>query len=58
VGDGHELVQGRPTNDGVEGEVDLHDVEDDALRAVVLRCLKHDREGDATAWNDGAWAHT
>jgi hypothetical protein len=28
VGDGHELVQGRPADDGVEGEVDLRDVKD------------------------------
>jgi hypothetical protein len=58
VGDGHEPVQGWPTNDGVKGEVDLHNVEDDPLRVIVLRRLEHDREGDATMWNDEAWAHT
>jgi hypothetical protein len=37
VGSGHELIQGRLAKDGIEGEVDLRNVEDDALRAVVLR---------------------
>jgi hypothetical protein len=58
VGDSHELVQGRPANDGVEGEVDLHDVKEDALRVVVLRRPECDWEGDATTWDDGAWPHT
>jgi hypothetical protein len=58
VGDGHELIQGRPANDGVEGEVDLRDVKEDALRAVVLKRPKCDREGDATTWDDGAQTHT
>jgi hypothetical protein len=40
VGDGHELVQGRPANDGVEGEVDIRNIEDDALCVVVLRHLE------------------
>jgi hypothetical protein len=30
VGEGHELVQGRPTNDGVEGEIDLCNIKDHA----------------------------
>jgi hypothetical protein len=42
VGDDHKLVQGWPANDGVEGEVDLCDVTDDALCAVVLRHLERD----------------
>jgi hypothetical protein len=54
VGNSHELAQGRPANDGVEGEVDLRDIKDDALRSVVLRHLKRHWEGDATAQNDGA----
>jgi hypothetical protein len=58
VGNCHELVQGRPANDGVEGEVDLHNTEDGALCAVVLRRPECDWEGDATAWDDGARAHT
>jgi hypothetical protein len=36
VSDSHELVQGRPANDGIEGEVDLRDIKDNALRVVVL----------------------
>jgi hypothetical protein len=35
--------------------VDLHDVEEDALRAVVLKHPEYDREGGATAWDDGDW---
>jgi hypothetical protein len=58
VGNGHELVQSQPANDGIEGEVDLHNVEDDALRAVVLKRPERHSEGDATARNDGARAHT
>jgi hypothetical protein len=58
VGDSQELVQGRPADDGIKGEVDLHDVKDDTLCAVVLRRPKRHREGDATAWNDRAHDHT
>jgi hypothetical protein len=58
VGDSHELVQGQPANVGIEWEVDLDDVEEDALLAVFLRCAECDREEDATAWDDGARAHT
>jgi hypothetical protein len=58
VGDDHELVQGWLANDGVEGEVDLRDIEDDAPRVVVLRCPERDREGDATTQDDGTQAHT
>jgi hypothetical protein len=36
MGNGHEPVQGRPADDGVEGEVNLRDVELDVLRAEVL----------------------
>jgi hypothetical protein len=58
VGKGHELVQGRPVDDGIEGEVDLPNVKDDALCAVVLRHPERHREMDATVWNDRAWAHS
>jgi hypothetical protein len=58
VGNGHELVQGWPANDGIEGEVDLCNIKDDVLCAVVLRRLEHHREGDTTARNDRARAHT
>jgi hypothetical protein len=54
VGHDHELVQGWPAEDGIEGEVDMHDVEDDALRVVVLRRPECHWEGDATVWDDGA----
>jgi hypothetical protein len=54
VGNGHELIQSRLTEDGDEEEVDLHDVEDDALRTVVLRRPESHQEGDATTWDDGA----
>jgi hypothetical protein len=36
MGNGHEPVQGRPANDGVEGEVDFRHVKDDVLHAEVL----------------------
>jgi hypothetical protein len=39
VGYSHEPIQGRPTQYGVKGEVDLCDVEEDALCVVVLKCL-------------------
>jgi hypothetical protein len=48
VGNSHELVQGQPAQDGVEGEVDLRNIENDALRAVVIRCPQSHWEGDAT----------
>jgi hypothetical protein len=51
-------VQGRPANDGIEGEVYLRNIEDDTLRAVVLKRPECDREGHATVWDDGARADT
>jgi hypothetical protein len=58
VGNGHEAVQGSPANDGIEGEVDLRNVEDGALCAVVLRHPECHQDGDATVWDDGAWTHS
>jgi hypothetical protein len=58
VGNGHELVQGWLAKDGVEGEVDLRDVEDDALYTVVLKHPESHREGDAIARDDVARAHS
>jgi hypothetical protein len=49
VDDRHKLVQGWRVQNGVEGEVDLHDIKEDALRVEVLRHPKCDREGDTTA---------
>jgi hypothetical protein len=36
MGNGHEPVQGRPADDGVEGEANLRNVELDVLGAEVL----------------------
>jgi hypothetical protein len=36
MGNGHEPVQGRPANDGIEREVNLCNVELDVLSAEVL----------------------
>jgi hypothetical protein len=47
MGNGHEPVQGRPTNDGIEREVNLRDVELDVLSAEVLLSPECNRECDA-----------
>jgi hypothetical protein len=47
VGNGHEPVQGRPANDGIEREVNLRDVERNALGAEVFLGPKRNRERDA-----------
>jgi hypothetical protein len=52
VGHDHKLIQGWPTQDGVEGEADLRDIEDDALRVKVLKHPERNREGDTTTRND------
>jgi hypothetical protein len=49
VGDCHKLVSGWPTQNGVEVEVDLYDIEEDTLRAEVLKHPECDWEGDTTA---------
>jgi hypothetical protein len=48
VGHGHELIQCQLIEYGIERVVDLRDVKDDALCAVVLRHPETDRDGDAT----------
>jgi hypothetical protein len=58
VGNDHELVQGWPAKDGIEWEVDLCNIEDDALHMVVLKHPKCGREGDATIRDDGAQTHS
>jgi hypothetical protein len=58
VGNSHELIQHRPVKDGVEGEVDLRDIKDDTLCAVVLRHPESRRERNATARDDGARTHS
>jgi hypothetical protein len=47
--DHHKLVQGWPTQNGVDWEADLRDVKQNALHEEVLMHPKCDREGDATA---------
>jgi hypothetical protein len=47
MGNGLELVQGRPTNDGIEREVNLRNVELDVLCAKVFLCPECNRESDA-----------
>jgi hypothetical protein len=44
----HKPVQSWSTQDGVEGEADLRDVEQDALRAEVLGRPESNQEGDTT----------
>jgi hypothetical protein len=47
MGNGHEPVQGRPANDGIEREVNLCNVELDVLSAEVLLGPECNRECDA-----------
>jgi hypothetical protein len=57
MGNYHKLVQGRPAQNGIEGETDLRDVEQDTFREEVLRRPECDREGDTSALNDRYRAH-
>jgi hypothetical protein len=57
MGNCHKLVQGRPAQNGIEGEADLRDVEQDTFRAEVLKRPECDREGDTSARNDRYQAH-
>jgi hypothetical protein len=47
MGNGHESVQGRPANDGIEREVNLRNVELDVLCAEVFLCPECNQERDA-----------
>jgi hypothetical protein len=47
MGNGHEVVQGRPANDGIEREVNLRNVELDILSVEVLLGLECNPECDA-----------
>jgi hypothetical protein len=58
MGNGHEPVQGQSADDGVEGEVNLRDVELDILRAEVLLGTECYRECDALKWIHQLWAHS
>jgi hypothetical protein len=58
MGNGHELVQGRPADDSVEGDVNIHDVELDVLRVEVLLGPECYRECDASKGIHRLWAHS
>jgi hypothetical protein len=47
MGNGHEPVQGRPANDGIEREANLRNAELDVLSAEVLLSPECNRECDA-----------
>jgi hypothetical protein len=47
MGNGHEPVHGRPTNDGIEREVNLRNVELDVLSVEVFLSPECNRECDA-----------
>jgi hypothetical protein len=57
MGNCQKLVQGRPAQNGIEGEADIRDVKHDTFRAKVLRHPECDREGDTSARNDRYRAH-
>jgi hypothetical protein len=57
MGNGHEPVQGRPSNDGVKREVDLRDVELDVFRVEVFFRPKCNRERYAPKGIYGLRAH-
>jgi hypothetical protein len=44
MGNGHEPVQGQPTNDSIKREVNLCNIELDVLSAEVLLCPECNRE--------------
>jgi hypothetical protein len=47
MGNGHEPVQGRPANDGIEREVNLHNIELDILSVEVILSPECNQECDA-----------
>jgi hypothetical protein len=51
MGNCHKLVQGWATQNGIEGETDLCDIEQDTFYAEVLRRPECDREGHTSAQN-------
>ena len=58
MGNGHEPVQGRPANDGIEREVNLRNVELDVLSVKVLLSPECNRECDAPKGIHRLWAHS
>jgi hypothetical protein len=51
------MVQGRPAQNGIEGEAELDDVEHDTFRAEVLKRPECDQDGDTSTRNDQYWDH-
>ena len=58
MGNGHEAIESRPANDGIEREVHLRNIELDALRAEVLLGPELDRQSDASQREHRMWAHS
>ena len=58
MGNGHEVVESRPANHGIEREVHLHNIELDALCAEVLLGPERDRLCDAPQREHRVWAHS
>jgi hypothetical protein len=58
MGNGHEPVQSRPANNGIEWEVDLHNIELNILCAEFFRHPERDRLGDGPHRVDEMWAHS
>jgi hypothetical protein len=58
IGNGHEMVQGRPANDGIKREVNLSNVELDVLSAEVFLSPECNRECDAPKGIHRLWAHS
>jgi hypothetical protein len=57
MGNGHEPVQGRPANDGIEWELNLRNVKLDVLRAEVFLGPECYRNCDAPKGIHRLWAH-
>src|SRR6185312_5232328 len=57
MGNGHEAIECRPTNDGVEREVHLRNIELNALCAKVLLGPECDRQCDAPQREHRMWDH-
>jgi hypothetical protein len=57
MGNGHEPVQSRSANDGIEGEVHLRNFELHILRAEVHLHPERDRQLDGPHRVNGIWAH-
>jgi hypothetical protein len=58
MGNGHEPVQGRSANDGIEREVNLRNVELDVLSAEVFLSTECNWECDAPKGIHRLWAHS